>query len=99
MILARISASAPADYDYPQTRRALRGRKEMAEAELVEVDIDGKRVLGAKVKSIDVGKRLVALQGKMVQSARPELVCTEPRVIRSLAYDYVSGRLVTDAAR
>ncbi len=92
-ILARVSKSAPADYDFPQTRAALRGHDEVLEAELVEIEIDGKRLLAAKVKSIEAGTRLVDIETRGVRGTRPELVCTRPKVTRALTFDVQTGRL------
>jgi hypothetical protein len=92
-ILARVSKSAPAQYDFPQTRAALRGHTEISGAEFVEIDIDGKRLLAAKVSSIDTGKRLVEIVSQGVAGTRPELVCTEPKVTRTIPFDLGTGAL------
>jgi hypothetical protein len=88
-----VSKSAPAQYDFPQTRAALRGHTEIAGAEFVEIDIDGKRLLAAKVDSIETGKRLVEIVSQGVPGTRPELVCAEPKVTRSLTFELGTGAL------
>jgi hypothetical protein len=92
-ILARVSKSAPAQYDFPQTRAALRGHTEILGAEFVEIDIDGKRLLAAKVESIEMGKRLVEIVSQGVAGTRPELVCSEPKVTRTIPFDLGTGAL------
>jgi hypothetical protein len=92
-ILARVSKSAPAQYDFPQTRAALRGHTEIAGAEFVEIDIEGKRLLAAKVESIDMGKRLVEIVSQGVPGTRPELVCAEPKVTRTIQFELGTGTL------
>jgi hypothetical protein len=92
-ILARVAKKAPPTYDYPQTRAALRGHQEVAAAELVEIEIDGKRLLAATVPTLEVGKRLVEIEGRGVRGTRPELVCTKPRVTRALDFDFDTGTL------
>jgi hypothetical protein len=94
-VLARVGKNAPADYDFPETRRALRGHEELQEAELEEVEIDGKRLLAAKVKTFDVGRRLVQIEGHGVRGTRPELVCSDARIVRvlrPLTYDLKTGQ-------
>jgi hypothetical protein len=95
-ILARISKSAPANYDFPQTRRALRGHAEIGGAQFVEIDVDGKRLLAAKVDSMDMGKRLAEIVRQGVPGTRPELVCAEPKVTRVVQFDLGSGTLKVD---
>jgi hypothetical protein len=92
-ILARVSQSAPKKYDFPQTRAALRGHTELEGTEFVEMEIGGKRFLGAKVRSFDAGKRLVEIVSHGVQGTRPELVCTKPTVKRSIPFDLATGKL------
>jgi hypothetical protein len=86
-ILARVAKSAPADYDFPQTRGAVRGHKELLGTEFVEIDLDGKRLLAAKVPSLDVGKHLVSLVSEAVHGTRPEVVCLQPKVTRPVVVD------------
>jgi len=86
-ILARVAKSAPADYDFPQTRGAVRGHKELLGSEFAEIDLDGKRLLAAKVPSIEVGSQLVRLVSQSVHGTRPELVCFTPKVTRGVVFD------------
>ena len=79
--------SAPADYDFPQTRGAVRGHKELLGSEFAEIDLDGKRLLAAKVPSIEVGSQLVRLVSQSVHGTRPELVCFTPKVTRGVVFD------------
>jgi len=90
-ILARVSKSAPKGYDFPQTRAALRGHTEIEGTEFVEIEIDGKRLLAAKVRSLDVGNRLVEIVSHGVRGTRPELVCTRPKVTRTIPLDLGTG--------
>jgi len=87
VILAHVSKSAPATFGFPQTRAALRGHPELAGTGLVEIELDGKRLLAAKVKSTAIGQHVVDVVGHRVRGVRPELVCTKPNVTRTIAVD------------
>jgi hypothetical protein len=91
VILARVSKSAPAAFDFPQTRAAVRGHAEIEGTEFVEIEIDGKRLLAAKVTSMEMGSRLVEIVGHRVAGTRPELVCAQPTVTRALSFDLGTG--------
>ena len=97
-ILARVSKSAPARYDFPQTRAALRGHVELLGTEFVEIEIDGKRLLAAKVKSVEIGNRLVDIVSHGVAGTRPELVCAQPKVTRTIPFDLATGALTPEHA-
>ena len=53
----------------------------------IEIDLDGKRLLAAKVPSLDVGKHLVSLVSEAVHGTRPEVVCLQPKVTRPVVVD------------
>jgi hypothetical protein len=86
VILARVSTSAPPTFGFPQTRAAVRGHAEIAGAEFVEIEIDGQRLLAAKVTTIEMGKRLAEIVGHGVAGARPEVVCVKPKVTREVSF-------------
>jgi len=90
-VLVRVSKSAPAAYDYPQTRAALKGHTELLGAEFVDVDLGGRRYFGAKPTSLEQGRAAVQIVGKMVDGSRPELVCLAPNVTRTLPIDLTTG--------
>jgi hypothetical protein len=92
-LLARLSKSAPKNYDFPQTRSALKGHTELEGTQFIEIDLARQRFLAAKVKSLDAGHALVDLVASGVKGTRPELVCTEPKVTRTLTIDLATGTL------
>jgi len=87
VILAHVSKSAPADFTFPQTRAAVRGHTELDGAEFAEVDLDGKRLLAARVRSLEMGAHLAGLVSHAVAGAHAEVVCARPSVIRPLTFD------------
>jgi len=92
-VLVRVSKSAPATYDYPQTRAALKGHTELEGAEFVDIDLGGRRYFGAKATSLAQGRAAVELVGKKVDGSRPELVCLAPHVTRTLPIDVATGAI------
>jgi hypothetical protein len=96
-LLVRVSKSAPATYDYPQTRAALKGHKELEGAEFVDIELEGRRYFGAKPKSLAQGRAAVEVVGKKVQGTRPELVCLAPKVTRTLPIDLTTGAVARSA--
>jgi hypothetical protein len=92
-LLARLSKSAPKGYDFPQTRKALRGHTELEGTQFIETEIANQRFLAAKVKSLGAGQALVGLVAVGVKGTRPELVCATPKVTRTIAIDLATGAL------
>jgi hypothetical protein len=82
--LYAVAPSTPADYDFPLTRAALLAKPELVHADFVEVEIDGKRTFGAIPPSYAAGKDLVALIESRVAGAKPQLLCGEPRILRTV---------------
>jgi hypothetical protein len=76
------SSMAPPDYDYPLTRDALKGHAEFADASFMEVDYQGKRVFGAAVPTLELGRRLQALIQSKVVGSKPQLMCGRPQIKR-----------------
>jgi hypothetical protein len=71
---------------------------ELLGTEFVEIEIDGKRLLAAKVKSVEIGNRLVDIVSHGVAGTRPELVCAQPKVTRTIPFDLATGALTPEHA-
>jgi hypothetical protein len=89
VLLYTLGKKAPADYDYPSTRDALRGHREFGVkgVEFLEFERLGKRFFGARVPDFDLGKQLAALVKDKVPGSTPELVCHDPPTLRTLSID------------
>ena len=93
VLLYTLAKTAPADYDFPATRDALKGHTELAGASFIEFSRGGKRFFGAVVPSGALGQKLVdAVKGKVVGST-PQLVCDGPAPDRTLAIDLATGKI------
>jgi len=94
VLLYTLGHKAPADYDYPATRAALKGSQTLAEGvEYIEFGREGRRYFGARVPDFVVGKKLAALVKAKVPGSTPELVCHDPLVLRQLDIDLTTGEL------
>jgi hypothetical protein len=95
VLLYTLARKAPADYDYPATRKALKGHRELAVegVRLVEFEREGRRYFGARVPDFDLGEKLAKLVKEKVPGSTPELVCLDPLENRTLDIDLTTGEL------
>lgn len=94
VLLYTLGRNAPATYDYPATRAALKGRQEFAEGvSFVEFSREGRRYFGARVPDFKLGKQLAALVKAKVPGATPQLVCHDPAETRTFDIDLKTGEL------
>ena len=95
VLLYTLARKAPADYDYPATRKALKGHSELAVegVRFVEFEREGRRYFGARVPDFDLGEKLAKLVKDKVPGSTPELVCLDPLENRTLDIDLKTGDL------
>ncbi len=89
VVLATVDAKAVTDW--PQSRRMLAGKKELAGTVLVELVAGTKKILGAKVPSFDVGKKVLMVMRAALPYSKPEMVCADPDQARVLPFDVADG--------
>ncbi|WP_437333461.1 hypothetical protein [Sorangium sp. So ce394] len=94
VVLYTFSKTAPDDYDFPLTRKALKGRTEFSPARFVVTRDMGQRFFAAFVPSWDLAKELEARIKTDVQGSTPQIVCAEPEVVRELKLDLKTGEVV-----
>ena len=61
---------------------------------LVELVAGSKKILGARVPSFDLGKKLLMVMRNGLQNAKPEMVCADPDQARTLPFDLATGAMV-----
>lgn len=93
-VLYGFTKVTPDDYDFPLTRKALKGHKEFEKARFVVTKDAGQKFFTALVPDYAMGKKLVALIEKEVQGAKPALVCAEPEIVREVKIDLATGNVV-----
>jgi hypothetical protein len=90
VILYTISTTAAPDYDFPATRKALKGHTELAGTEFL---VTTSYQFGAIVPDQDLGKKLVAVVKAEVKGSKPQLVCMRPNIGRRFAFDLATGEV------
>jgi len=83
----------PDDYDFPLTRKALKGQTQFAKARFVVTRENGQKYFGAFVPDLDLGKRMVDRIRKEVEGSSPQLLCAKPEVVRELPLDLRTGEV------
>lgn len=94
VVLYGFTKVTPDDYDFPLTRKALRGHKEYSKTRFVVTKDNNQKYFTAMVPDYETGKKLVALIEKQVQGSKPQLVCAEPEVIREVKLDLATGEVI-----
>lgn len=93
VILYGFTKVTPDDFDFPQTRKALKGHIELNEARFVVTRDGNKKYFVAKTPSYGLAKQVAAVIEKGVQGAKPAIVCAEPEVVRELGIDLQTGNV------
>lgn len=83
----------PEDYDFPLTRKALKGQTQFAKARFVVTRENGQKYFGAFVPDLDLGKKMVDRIRKEVEGSAPQLLCAKPEVVRELPLDLRTGEV------
>lgn len=94
VVLYTFSKTTPDDYDFPLTRKALKGRTEFSPARFVVTRDMGQRFLAAFVPSWELAKKLQERIKTDVKGSTPQIVCAEPEVVRELKLDLKTGEIV-----
>ncbi len=77
VFLYDVAASTPKGFDFPKTKKALKAFAERTTESLLDFSYQGKRRLGIKVPSGEIGQKLVAHMKKEMPEDDPRLVCFE----------------------
>ena len=94
VVLYGFTKVTPDDYDFPLTRKAVKGHKEYSKTRFVVTRDAGQKYFTALVPDYDTGKRLVQLVEKEVQGSKPQLVCAEPEIVREVKIDLATGDVI-----
>lgn len=94
VVLYGFTKVTPDDYDFPLTRKALKGHTEYDKARFVVAKDGGQKFFSAIVQDAQAGRNLVSLIEKEVKGSKPQLVCAEPEILRELKLDLKSGEVV-----
>lgn len=84
----------PDDYDFPLTRKALKGQTQFSKARFVVTRENGQKYFGAFVPDLALGKKMVERIRKEVEGSSPQLLCAKPEVVRELPLDLKTGEVI-----
>jgi hypothetical protein len=93
VVLYGFTKVTPLDYDYPLTRKAVKGHMELEGVRFAVTEDGGKRYFVGLAPSFDKAKKLVKVVEASVSGSKPQVVCAEPRVIRELGIDLATGNV------
>lgn len=94
VVLYGFTKVTPDDYDFPLTRKAVRGHTELKDVRFVVTKDYGKKFFTALVPSFDVGKKVVSVIEKGVQGSKPQVICADPEIVREVKIDLRTGDVV-----
>jgi hypothetical protein len=94
VVLYGFTKVTPDDYDFPSTRKALKGHTELEKVRFVVARDGGQKYLSAIVPDLKTGRKLTALIEKEVKGSKPQLLCAEPEILRDLKIDLKTGEVV-----
>lgn len=93
VLMYGITKVTPKDYDFPLTRKAIKGHTDLAGARFAETEDNGKRYFGAFVPTLAMGKKIEKLVREKVKGSQPAVLCYAPKVVREIAIDLATGEV------
>lgn len=93
VLMYGITKVTPKDYDFPLTRKAIKGHTELAGTRFAETEDNGKRYFGAFVPTLAMGKKIEKLVREKVKGSQPAVICFAPRVLRDIDIDLATGEV------
>lgn len=93
VVLYGFTKITPADYDFPLTRKAVKGHAELGGVEFAVTLDRGQKYFVGITPSFDKALALKGVIEKGVGGSKPQIVCAEPQVIRKLGLDLTSGEI------
>lgn len=94
VVLYGFTKVTPADYDFPLTRKAVKGHTELGGVEFAVTLDRGQKYFVGITPSFDKAFALKGVIEKGVSGSKPQVVCADPQVIRKLGLDLTSGEVV-----
>ena len=93
VVLYGFTKVTPDDYDFPLTRKALKGQTQFDKTRFVVAKDGGQKFFSAIVPDVATGRKLVARIEKEVQGSKPQLLCAEPEIVREVKLDLKTGEV------
>jgi len=96
VLMYGITKVTPKNYDFPLTRKALRGHTEFASARFAETEDGGRRYFGAFMDDLRLARKMASIVEKGVQGSKPQVLCVKPRILRNLQIDLRTGNVTSN---
>jgi len=93
VILYGFTKVTPDDYDFPLTRKAIKGHGELSGVRFVVTKDYGKKFFAGLAPTFDVAKKLSKLIEREVKGSKPGILCADPEIIRELSIDLKTGEV------
>jgi hypothetical protein len=93
VLLYAFTKLTPDDYDFPLTRKAVKGHTELSGVKFSVVKENGKKFFSGLAPSYEAAKKLQALIAREVKDSSPQIFCAEPEVVREIAIDLRTGEV------
>ncbi len=93
VVLYGFTKVTPDDYDFPLSRKALKGHTEFKDVRFVVTKDYGQKFFSGLAPSFNDAKKLAALIEKEVKGSKPQVVCAEPEILRELKLDLKTGEV------
>ncbi|NUO53903.1 MAG: hypothetical protein HOV80_34090 [Polyangiaceae bacterium] len=93
VVLYGFTKVTPDDYDFPLTRKAVKGHLELTGVRFVVAEELGKKYLVGMAQSFDQASRLARVIESGVKGSKPQILCTQPKELRELAIDLKTGNV------
>ncbi|MEQ9323235.1 MAG: hypothetical protein RIF41_28990, partial [Polyangiaceae bacterium] len=91
VVLYGFTKVTPDDYDFPMTRQAVAGHWELKGTRFFVTKDLGEKFFVAKPPTFDVAVKLQKLVTKKVPGSKPQIVCTDPEIVREVKVDLATG--------
>lgn len=94
VILYGFTKVTPDDYDFPLTRKALKGHSELKDVKFVVTRDYGKKFFAAKAPSFEIARKVAKVIEEGVKNAKPAIVCAQPEVVREVKINLATGDVI-----
>jgi hypothetical protein len=93
VVLYGFTKVTPDDYDFPLTRKALKGKTQFNKVRFVVTEAGGQKFFVGKASSIGEAKALADVIERGVQGSKPQVVCADPTEVRTVDIDLATGEV------
>jgi hypothetical protein len=93
VVLYGFTKVTPDDYDFPLTRKALKGKTQFNKVRFVVTEAGGQKFFVGKATSVLEAKALADVIERGVQGSKPQVVCADPTEVRTVDIELATGEI------